>query len=220
MIILTAFKYVALETLCSSYVLPGAAYALVSADSDLPRPRSSPRQLCAYWPEFSSPASPRLRCCLTFPSLCLALQRRLLVARRNRSPVVLPRGCGGRAGSELAVDGAGGGGGGGLGVTRQRVILVPFSSCVSQVEGDISAWEHGCLPASPGLAAVRLALMVCAVDLCGNAERMAVWRRCCGGLFAGLFVVSLVRWFSRKLCWWRCLPWLWKRGLRLRQMHK
>jgi hypothetical protein len=124
MIILIAFKYVALETLCSSYVLPGAAYALVSADSDLPRSRSSPRQLCAYWPEFSSPASPRLRCCLTFPSLCLALQRRLLVARRNRSPVVLPRGCGGRAGSELAVDGAGGGGGGGLGVTRQRVILL------------------------------------------------------------------------------------------------
>jgi hypothetical protein len=59
------------------------------------------------------------------------------VARRNRSPVVLPRGCGGRAGSELAVDGAGGGRGGGLGVTRQMVILVPFSSCVSQVEGGI-----------------------------------------------------------------------------------
>ena len=57
------------------------------------------------------------------------------MARRRRSTVVLPRGCGGLPGSELAVDG---GRGGGLGVTRQIVILVPFSSCISQVEGVIS----------------------------------------------------------------------------------
>jgi hypothetical protein len=196
----------------STYTAYFRQCVLMSAGSGPRRRRSSPRMLCAYWPEFSSSPSLRRRCCLTFPSLCLALRRRLLVARRRRSTVVLPRGCGERPGPELAVAGGRGG------VTQQSVILVPFSSCVSQVEGAILLGSTAvCLPAWPRRRG--LTLMVCAVDLEGTAERMAVWRRWCGGclqacLWCRLFARSQGSFAGGSVC--RGV----KERLEKRQMHK
>jgi hypothetical protein len=95
------------ETFLLVWVCAGGV-ALLSHSSGL---RSSPRELSPYSLESSPRAILRLRRCLTFSSLRLALRRRLVVAWRSCSRVVSPRGCGG-------------GGGGGMGSAMTVVTLV------------------------------------------------------------------------------------------------